>query len=65
MKKDIKNMSKSDLLKIGNNVASIWGGSCHDVWWDSKNEEYVFECTEHGEAFVSTLKEDELKEYMY
>lgn len=61
-----KTYTKKDLLRIGNNVASMWGGSCYDVFIDeTKDKEIMFECVEHGEFFVTSISFEDLKEYDY
>jgi len=59
------NYKREELIKIGNNAASIWGGSCIDYEIDEKGEEVIFDCIEHGERFTTSLKFKELKEYDY
>lgn len=56
-----KNYSDKDLLKIGNNVASIWGGSCFK--YEVTATEVVFHCIEHGEEFATSCTFAELEEY--
>lgn len=54
------------LLSIGNDVASLWGGSCYDFEVDKKGNQVVFHCVEHGEFFVTTMSFDEIQmEYNY
>lgn len=55
--------SKQELLKIGRNVASLWGGECYDVEVDNKNKKVVFLCVEHGEQFATELAFNELQQY--
>jgi len=53
----------NDLTRIGNNVASIWGGFCRNFTVDGQNQKVTFNCVEHGEEFASELDYDELHEY--
>lgn len=50
-----------DLMAIGQELASMWGGSCYDVSID--DGDVIFSCTEHGELFATTLSFDELEDY--
>ena len=54
-------MDKERLLIIGNNVASLWGGSCYDFKINKKEKEVVFDCIEHGEKFATSLSFSEIK----
>jgi hypothetical protein len=56
-----KTYEYSDLMQIGHELASVWGGSCYDV--SVTSDEVVFDCIEHGELFIATLDFDELEEY--
>lgn len=60
-----KKYSKKDLERIGNNVSSLWGGFCEEVKHDPLKKEYIFYCSEHGQDFITTLKENELEKYNY
>lgn len=53
---------KKKLLEIGNDVASIWGGSCYDVQIEVEEEKVIFACIEHSEEFVTEMTFEELKE---
>jgi len=55
-------MNKERLLKIGNDVASLWGGSCYNFKINQKEKEVVFDCIEHGERFSTSLSFSEIKE---
>ena len=58
-----KTYTSEEIKKIGNNLASLWGGSCISFEVNEKEQEITFDCIENGEEFVSTLKYDELDEY--
>ena len=45
--------SGQQLLAMGNEIASLWGGSCYGYWFDHEAEKVVFECIEHGEKFTT------------
>lgn len=62
-KKESPKYSKEDLMRIGKEVASGWGGVCLDVKVNSKLVEFM--CAEHGEHFTTELTWEELKEYEY
>ena len=51
----------SDLLNIGNEIASLWGASCYDYEIDLKNKKVIFDCVEAGEFFITDITFDELK----
>lgn len=51
---------KEYFLSQGNEDAEIYGGNCHGFYYDMKNDEMVYECMEHGEAFVMTKPYKEL-----
>ena len=51
------------LMKIGNNLASFWGGSCFKYHIDKKNKVITFNCIEHKEYFITNLKFSELEKY--
>lgn len=53
------------LMKVGNNAASLWGGSCIKYYVDKQNKVVEFDCIEHGERFGTSLAFSELKEYLY
>ncbi len=53
------------LMQVGNNAASLWGGSCIKYHVDKQNKVVEFECIEHGEVFGTSLAFHELKEYLY
>lgn len=57
--------NQEDLIRIGNNVASLWGASCISVEHNKEEKEYIFDCVEHGERFITRLKEDSMGEYDY
>jgi len=54
-------MNKERLLRIGNDIASLWGGSCYNVKINKKEKKVVFDCIEHGEKFITSLSFSEIK----
>ena len=60
-----KNQSKQDMYRIGNNLASGWGGECYAYEVDYNAYTVLFHCVEHGEFFVTTLGFADLPEYDY
>ena len=54
--------NKERLSRIGNEVASLWGGSCYNFKINRKEKEVVFDCIEHGEKFATSLSFSEIKE---
>ena len=55
-------VDKERLMEIGNDIASLWGGSCYDFEIDKDLEEIAFFCVEHGEEFTTTMSFAELEE---
>ena len=55
-------LTNDKLLSIGNNVASLWGGSCYNVSYNKEDDNYIFECIEHGEKFLTILSPKEIEE---
>lgn len=55
-------MNKDRLYQIGNEVASLWGGSCYGFKVNRKDKEVIFDCIEHGEKFATSLSFSEIKE---
>ncbi|MDR0286894.1 MAG: hypothetical protein LBI03_04190 [Clostridiales bacterium] len=54
-----------ELMTIGCNIASLWGGECFDYDIDEKKEIVIFHCIEHGEMFdietpFSDLEKEEI-----
>ena len=54
-------MNNERLYAIGNDVASLWGGSCYNFKVNQKEKEVVFNCIEHGEKFSTSLSFSEIK----
>ena len=55
-----------ELLKIGMEVASLWGAECYDYKVIKENKEIVFYCIEAGEKFTTSVSFQDLKsEYKY
>ena len=55
---------REKLMAVGQELASLWGGSCLKYHIDKKNKVVTFDCIEHGELFGSTLEFSELKDYL-
>ena len=55
-------MNKARLFEIGNEVASLWGGSCYNFKINRQKKEVQFDCIEHGEKFATVLTFDRIKE---
>ena len=53
---------RDELRDIGNDIASLWGGSCYDYNIDWEKKEVDFYCIENGEDFVTTSSFEEIKE---
>ena len=58
-----ENYTREEIMRIGQEVASLWGGRCLSCDKDEKNKRVVFSCIEHGEHFTTTVDYNELKEY--
>lgn len=57
---------KAELMRIGNDIASLWGACCCDVKVNYNTKEVVFICNERGEKFTVTVPFDDIKnEYVY
>lgn len=56
-----KSYTEQNLLKIGNNIASMWGGSC--FMYEVTKNEVLFHCIEHGEKFTTSCAFAELEEH--
>ena len=48
------------LLSKGNEVASLWGGTCNKYEIKRDDKQIIFHCCEHGEEFVTTISFDEI-----
>lgn len=51
------------LQEIGREVASCWGGECIGYNIED-NGDVTYECIEHGEFFVSTIKVKDLPTFL-
>ena len=58
-----KEYTKMQLEKIGNEVASLWGGSCYNVEVDYTTKSLQLECIEHGEKFATEISFSDLEKY--
>jgi hypothetical protein len=47
-------------MKIGNSMASIFGGSCINAEYDEEKKVGTFYCIERGEEFIMEETEEEL-----
>lgn len=52
--------TKEWLMKIGNSMASIFGGSCYKAEYDEEKKVGTFYCIERGEHFCMEETEEEL-----
>lgn len=61
-----KGVSYTDeqLLRIGNNVAMLWGAFCFGYRINRAEQKIYFECVEHGEKFLTTIDFDKMEDYM-
>jgi len=55
-------MNRDRLYEIGNEIASLWGGSCYSFKINRKEKEVVFNCIERGERFPTYLSFSEIKD---
>lgn len=56
----------TNLMTIGNDIASLWGASCLEAQIDADAKRVVFVCMEHGELFAAPMSFDDIKsEYGY
>lgn len=51
----------NELMKVGDEVASLWGGICFDVKVLKSAKKVQFLCKEHGDIFCTELSFDALK----
>lgn len=57
-------INKDRLMRIGQDIASVWGAYCVDV--KTYENLVTFNCVEYGEKFSTTLSYEEIeKEYSY
>lgn len=54
-----KKYSKNDVMKVGKDCASIYGGSCFDYELNLNTKEIIFDCVEHNEEFSMSMTFDE------
>ena len=54
--------TREDLKEIGNDIASLWGGSCYMVRVHNQDKRVDFYCIENGEKFVTDCAFSELSE---
>jgi hypothetical protein len=55
---------KTQLMKYGREIASLWGGECVDYEIDKENKVIIFICIEHGEDFVTSITFDEYEQWL-
>lgn len=60
---DGKTYNYNKLMRIGQEVASLWGASCTGYSVNKKKKVVIFDCIEHGEEFVTEINFVELKNY--
>ena len=60
-----KKYTKEQLMKIGEEVASLWGASCYSYKVNKKEKLVCYDCIEHGEKFVANVSFGELGDYDY
>lgn len=53
-------MGNERLRGIGNEIASLWGGSCYGYEIEKEERKVTFLCIEHGERFITELSFSEL-----
>jgi len=56
-----KEYTRASILKVGRNLASIWGGECSGFSVDEESNEINFDCIEAGEEFAVTQTFDEME----
>lgn len=49
-----KILSDRDLMKVGAELATLWGAECYGYEVHYIEQEVVFKCIEHGEHFITT-----------
>lgn len=59
-----RTFSDAQIRKIGNEIASLWGGSCYDYRIGHDINSVIFYCIEHGEKFITAAKFEDLDEYL-
>lgn len=60
--KDVNSFSQSQLIKVGTEIASMYGGRC--LGYKIRGNKVYFQCIEHGEKFETSLNYDEISEYL-
>lgn len=58
----MSNNEKEKLISIGNEIASVCGGSCYNVEIDRDTEEIIFSCIENGDCFFPKVSFEEMWE---
>lgn len=58
-----KTYTKDDLMEIGSEIASMYGGSCIGFEVLNKDKMVRFHCIEDGEEFYSDVEYADLHEY--
>lgn len=48
-----KEFSRSKMMEVGRDIASLWGGECLDFEVDNDKQVVTFKCIEHGEFFIT------------
>ena len=55
--------SDDTVMRIGNEVASLWGACCFDYKVNKKERTVIFYCNECGEEFGTSVSFDDLEKY--
>lgn len=55
----------SDVRRVGQEVASLYGASCLSYKINKRSKKILFNCVEHGEFYSTEISFDDLKEYSY
>ena len=53
---------REKFLEIGNELASIWGAVCKNIYINNADKSVVFQCIENGEYFETKISFEELEE---
>lgn len=56
-----KTYAPEQIRGYGNELAGLYGGSCHAYTYNKRTKKITFECKENGETFLTTATFEELK----
>ena len=56
-----KTYAPEQIRGYGNELASLYGGSCHAYTYNKRTKRITFECKEHDEKFLTTATFEEFK----